>query len=58
MRGSGRMEILNRILIRHGRLLRLAWMAMALLLAACNNPNDGGGGGDPGGDPGGDDPGY
>lgn len=35
--------------IRHGRLLRLAWIGVLALLAACNNGGDGGGGADGGG---------
>lgn len=31
--------------IRHGRLIRLAWVVAMFVLAACNNNSDGGGGG-------------
>ena len=38
------MDALNRILLQHGALVRVAWIALALLLAACNNNPDSGGG--------------
>jgi hypothetical protein len=38
------MDRLNRILIRHERLARLAWLALLLVLAACNDGDSGGGG--------------
>ena len=32
------------IYVRHARVLRYAWLALALLLAACNQGDEGGGG--------------
>ena len=45
------MNRLTELYVRNGRLLRLAWLFVLALLAACNNGSDGGGGG--GGDGGG-----
>lgn len=39
------MDRLNRMLIRHERLVRLAWFALLLMLVACNDGNSGGDGG-------------
>ena len=39
------MDGLNRILIRHEPLRRLAWLALLLVLVACNDGNGGGDGG-------------
>lgn len=39
------MDRLNRVLIRYERLARLAWWALLLVLAACNDGNSGGDGG-------------
>ena len=38
------MSTLTMLYVRHTRVLRLAWLAMTVVLAACNNGNDGGGG--------------
>ena len=39
------MDRLNRILILHQRLARLVWLALLLVLVACNDGNSGGDGG-------------
>jgi hypothetical protein len=39
------MDRLNWILIRRERLARFAWLALLLVLAACNDGNSGGDGG-------------
>lgn len=39
---------LTHLYVRHRRLVRLAWLTFALILAACNN-GDNGGAGDDGG---------
>ena len=39
------MDRLNWTLIRHERLARFAWLALLLVLAACNDGNSGGDGG-------------
>ena len=41
--GSNRMETLNRTLVRYPRLARMAWLAFVVLLAACQEGDDGGG---------------
>jgi hypothetical protein len=38
------MSRLTMLYVHHARILRLAWVAMAIFLVACNNGNDGGGG--------------
>ncbi len=38
------MVTLGGIAIRYGPAIRVAWIVLAVLLAACNNSNDGGGG--------------
>jgi hypothetical protein len=43
------MPILTAFYVRHRGLMRLAWMAMVVFLAACNNGDGGGGAGDDGG---------
>jgi len=40
--GKGRMDTASRWLIAHGEHLRLAWLVMLVLVAACNNNSDGG----------------
>jgi hypothetical protein len=40
---TGLMETLNRSLILYRPAIRMAWIAIAVLLAACNNGGDGGG---------------
>jgi hypothetical protein len=42
------MRHITALYIRHGRLIRLVWVAALVALAACNN-GDGGGGADDGG---------
>jgi hypothetical protein len=39
------MDKLSWLLIRHERLARVAWLALALVLVACNDGNSGGDGG-------------
>jgi hypothetical protein len=39
------MESLNRAIVRFAPAIRVGWIVIAVLLAACNNPSDGGGGG-------------
>jgi len=39
------MDRLNRILIRHEQLARVVWLALLLVLVACNDGNSGGDGG-------------
>ena len=43
------MQHLMRFYVGNVHLLRYAWLAMALVLAACKQGDDGGGGGNPGG---------
>ena len=45
LRSSRGMETLNRFLIAHRGLARIAWLGLMLVLAACQNNGDGGGGG-------------
>ena len=42
MRAMIRMDTASRWLVAHGEHLRLAWLLMLVLLAACNNNGDGG----------------
>ncbi len=42
MRFTIRMDNLSRWLVTHPQQLRLAWLLMLVLLAACNNNSDGG----------------
>lgn len=42
------MSTVTMLYVRHARILRLAWLGLAVILAACNNGNDGGGGDDDG----------
>ena len=37
------MHTLNRALVEHRAWMRMAWLAVAVLLAACNEGNGGGG---------------
>jgi hypothetical protein len=41
------MNNLRILQIRHASLLRWAWLALTVVLAACNQGSDGGGGGGP-----------
>jgi len=49
------MDTLNTILVRYRHLVRLAWLALIVVLAACQQDGGGGGGGDGGGGDGGGD---
>lgn len=40
---------LTELYVRNGRVVRLAWLLVLAMLAACNNGSDGGGGGSDGG---------
>ena len=42
------MEALQRVCLQHPNVVRWAWVALLVALAACNNGTDGGAGGDGG----------
>ncbi len=47
--GQSRMTSFTALYVRHRGLIRLAWLAVAVVVAACNNGDGNGGAGDDGG---------